>query len=191
MTAVIEEVLVIRSLLQVQDVTPQRRNRPGDLAAVHAEGSGVRSGGRARCLNAAPTPRQQWLKFVLKVTPAALAALQLTAGGFGEAAGGNQQNRIRRQVKLLGQRRADAFDQLVQRVTFRPQHFLHDHQPLTGLVVALLRRIGKRHAAIHLQRLMRGLHARLEFMGKVVAASNDDQILQPAGDEELFSVDEP
>ncbi len=115
-----------------------------------------------------------------QVTIAAEAALHLAAGGLRHRPGAHQHDLVHLDLVLFGHGAADRVGQLAEIRLPVPLHLLDDDEPL--LAGDLDREGG---AAARPQLRMAALGRQLDVLRIVVAAAEDDQVLEPAGDEQL------
>ncbi len=111
-------------------------------------------------------------------------ALDLAAGSLGQRRGPQQDDGGGRHLVLVGDgaadRRDDAGDLCLVVLAVLAMHLRHHRQPL--LALPLDREGGN---AARTQGRMAALDGELDVLRVVVAAAEDDEVLQPAGDEQL------
>jgi hypothetical protein len=115
-----------------------------------------------------------------------LAAGHLAAGGARQRAGADEHQLAQLHAELLGDGDPGLrVDLLVAAGFVAPLHLVDEDQPRP--VVAL---VGERRPAAGLEQRRRDLHHLLDVLRVVVAAADDEHVLQPAGDEQLAFVEE-
>ncbi len=152
----------------------------GELRHLAAqEGEGLARGIKPGCRRVRRQGGDQ-VQIPLQQQSAAEPALDLAAGGLGDRAGLDQGHRVDRGFMSLGYRPADGRGQLPG-IALEAAVDLQDHrQPL--LVVRVDREGG---GAARAQRRVAPLGRQLHVLGIEIAPAQDDQILQPAGDEQF------
>ncbi len=116
---------------------------------------------------------------------AAGVPLDLAAGCFGNAVRADQPDGVDRQLMLARHVAANGFEHLVDFARLMTFDLVDDHQP--GLVVHF---DAQRRAATGPDGRMALLDRQLDVVGIVVQAVDDDQVLEPTGDEQLAVLEE-
>src|SRR5690606_18505070 len=113
------------------------------------------------------------------------APLDLAAGGPHHRAAPDEHDRVDRQVEALGDRAPHAAHDLVAVRVAAGLDALHDREAL------LARDLDReRGSAAGDRRAVGALGDQLDVLRVVVLAADDDDVLEPAGDEELIAVEE-
>src|SRR5262245_3160636 len=137
----------------------------------------------ADCLMSSPLPAAQ--RAALVVLPAAVPA-DLAAGGLRDAAVLQKLHVLQLQVVPLGDRLADVAGQPVEvEVAAAAVDLLDDDKPGPAVAADLERR-----PAAGPQPRVDRLHRLLDVLRVVVAAADDNDVLDPPGDEQLAVLDE-
>ncbi|CAM3290567.1 hypothetical protein COSO111634_10390 [Corallococcus soli] len=117
---------------------------------------------------------------------AARPSLDLAAGRLGQAAGGDEGERVQPQLMRRGHLLADGARDLLHRHGLLARvRLVHQHQPLFSLHLH-----GEGRATPRPHRGAGMLRRQLDVLGVVVATADDDEVLDAAGDEELRALEE-
>ena len=142
--------------------------------------------GAAPASAATPPARGDQVEPAAQVRLAGRAPAHLAARGLGQGRRLDQGEGVELDLVILGQDPAHGAGDR-RRVVAQPvpAQLLDQHQPLLAV-----RLDAERRAAAGPQRRMGALGGRLQVLGVAVAAAEDDQVLDPAGDEQLAVVEE-
>ena len=144
------------------------------------------SGASDGCRLILPCPLGDDLERTGQEALAAGMALNFPARRLGQAQHLDQPDRVDVDVVLLGDRAADRRDDLVDhRLIAIPLDLLDDRQPLLPVDLD-----GEGRGAAGAERRVAPLRRPLDVLRIDVPAAEDDQVLEPAGDEELAILEE-
>ena len=169
-----------------QPVPDGRAVGPAGRGAAASDATWPRRPARSGCRGDLLDERPDDLEPAREEARAAGVALDLAAGGLGEARRLEQHDGVDVQLVLLGDGLADRREDRLDRP--RPGlalDLVDDDQPL--LAVAPRPRTPRRRSAAA---RVAPLDGPLDVLGIDVAAADDDQVLEPAGDEQLAVAEE-